>query len=56
MIYPYVYVWRAIGWRILDRKGQRCRVVARGTMNSCLLEFEDGFRVVTSRNAIRRRK
>lgn len=40
--------------RPMDRKGQRCRVLARGKMNSALLEFEDGFRVVTSRNGLRR--
>ena len=38
-------------------KGKRCRVLAMGRrMNSCLLEFEDGYRVVTSRNGIRRYK
>ena len=42
--------------RPIDRKGQRCRVIARGRMNSVLVEFEDGFRVVTSRYAIRRAK
>jgi hypothetical protein len=30
----------------------RCRVIARGKMNTCLVEFEDGFRVTTSRNHI----
>jgi hypothetical protein len=40
--------------RALDRKGQRCRVLARGRMNSALLEFEDGFRTVTSRSGLRR--
>lgn len=46
---PYVYRWDRHG-----RKGQRCRVLARGAMNSCLVEFADGYRMVTSRNAIRR--
>lgn len=45
----YLYAWNRCG-----RKGQRCRVLARGKMNSCLLEFEDGWRMVTSRNALRR--
>jgi hypothetical protein len=45
----YVYRWNRCG-----RKGQVCRVLARGTMNSCLLEFEDGWRMVTSRNALKR--
>jgi hypothetical protein len=35
-----------------DRKGQLGRVLARGTMNSCLVEFPDGYRMVTCRNAI----
>lgn len=38
------------------RKGQFCRVTARGKMNSCCVEFEDGYKMITSRNAIRRRK
>ncbi|MEZ2410489.1 hypothetical protein AB6806_27210 [Bosea sp. RCC_152_1] len=45
----YVYRWDRQG-----RKGQRCRVFARGTMNSVGLEFEDGFRMVSSGNALRR--
>lgn len=40
--------------RTVDRKGQRCRVVARGNMQSVLVEFEDGYRVITSRYAVRR--
>ena len=51
MKYPYVYAWNRMG-----RKGQFFRVICRGTMNSCLIEFEDGFRAVTSRNAIRKRE
>ena len=48
----YRWVWRA---RLPDRYGQHCRVLARGTLNSCLLEFvTDGWRVVTSRNGIRK--
>jgi len=50
--FPYVWAW---GVRPQpSRKGQRCRVVVRGTMNSALVEFEDGWRVVTSRNGLRR--
>lgn len=48
---PYVWFWRA---RLPERKGQRCAVLARGRMNSILVEFEDGFRAVTSRYAVRR--
>jgi hypothetical protein len=64
--YPYIWTWgpskkrTRLGEipptaRVLDRKGQRCRVIARsGTMNSGLIEFEDGFRTVASRNGLRR--
>lgn len=47
--FPYVYAWNRMG-----RKGQRCRVLSRGKMNSCAVEFEDGHRAVTSRNALRK--
>lgn len=47
--FPYVHFWHR-----MDRKGQRCDVLARGKMNSCLVKFEDGFTAVTSRNALRR--
>ncbi len=52
----YVYFWRAKGLRTLDRKGQRCRVLVRGKMNSALIEFADGFRAVVSRNALRKKR
>jgi hypothetical protein len=45
----YIYRWDRQG-----RKGQPCNVLARGTMNSCLVEFADGYQMVTSRNAIKR--
>lgn len=47
------YVYR---WNRQDRKGQICAVLCRGTMNSCLVRFADGYTMVTSRNAIRKRK
>lgn len=47
--FPYIFRWNRMG-----RKGQRCRVTARGAMNSCRVEFEDGFVAITSRNAIRK--
>ena len=68
--YPCVWVWRnrAVGLPGLvhskkvpwfgdgvDRVGQACRVIARGTMNTALIEFENGDRVVTSRGGLRRR-
>lgn len=45
----YVFRWNRSG-----RKGQTCKVTARGTMNSCRVEFDDGFIMVTSRNALMR--
>lgn len=49
--FPYVWAWLA---RLPERKGQRCRVLVRGGKNSALVEFEDGAKFVTSRNALRR--
>lgn len=46
---PYVYRWNRCG-----RKGLPCKVTARGALNSCRVEFEDGFVMITSRNAIRK--
>lgn len=51
---PYVYQWNKP--ENAPRKGQRCRVVARGKMNSCQVEFADGFTMITSRNAVRKFK
>lgn len=54
----YIYAWgpryHVPGLPVLDRKGQRCRVLARGAMNSALVEFRDGEVAVISRNALRR--
>jgi hypothetical protein len=54
--WPYVWFWTEKARPALgDRKGQRCRVLARGTKNSALVEFEsDGHKVITSRNALRK--
>lgn len=45
-------------WRVRtmlpDRFDQHCRVLARGSMNSCLVEFADGARFVTSRWYVRK--
>lgn len=51
MTYDRVWYWRA---RLPERKGQRRRVLVRGGINSVLVEFEDGQRVVTSLHAVRR--
>ena len=65
--FPYVWVWRhrtaespyprvKVPWfgDGVDRTGQRCQVVCRGTMNSALIKFVDGFTVVTSRGGLRK--
>ena len=55
--FAYVWAWGPKYPRTLDRKGQECRMLVRGKMNSCLIEFlSDGWRVVTSRNALRKVK
>ena len=51
MDFPYVYRLDRQG-----RKGQACKVLARGTKNSRLVEFEDGYRMVTSGYAIKGRE
>jgi hypothetical protein len=42
--------------RLPERFGQTCNVLARGRMNNCLVVFADGYKVVTSRNFVRRLK
>jgi hypothetical protein len=50
--WPYTWRWKA---RLPERQGWPCRVTVRGSMNSALVAFPDGFEAVTSRNALRRR-
>ncbi len=55
----YRYSWgndkNAIGRVRLRWKGRKCRVLHRGKMNSCLLEFiDDGEQLCCSRNALRK--
>ena len=47
------YFWR-VRTRLPERFHHRCRVLVRGKMNTALVEFDDGYRVVTSRNYYRR--
>lgn len=53
MIWNPTHLWH---WRrcLPHRKGQPCRLLATGSLNSALVEFADGARVVTSRYALRR--
>lgn len=58
--FPHRYAWKPRfvipGYPVLNRKGEACRVLARGRMNSALVEFEDGEQYIVSRNALRRRE
>lgn len=57
--YPYVYRFKPLQYGVPKYKdlfGQRCRVLARGKMNSALVEFENGTREIISRNALRKVK
>lgn len=51
-MYDRVWVWST---RLGDRKGMACRVVVASRMQSALIEFEDGYRVVTCVRGVRRR-
>jgi hypothetical protein len=46
--FPYTYRWTNGG-----RQGQQCRLLAVGTMYACLIEFPDGFKMVSTVNALR---
>ncbi len=49
----HVWFWKS---KLRERKGQPCRVLARGKKNSILVEFKDGYKVITSRFAVRKHK
>lgn len=53
MKFELIYFWKPTPMRPIDRKGQPCRILARGAKNSVLVEFEDGFKVITSKYAVR---
>lgn len=50
---PGTHRWR-VRARLPERFGQSCRVLVAGAKNSVLVEFEDGYRVVTCRYYVRR--
>jgi len=54
-VYEYYYAWRNNEKR-KTLYGWACRVLVRGGMNSCLIEFKNGQREVVSRNAVKRLK
>lgn len=49
----YIYTW-ANNPKRATLRGRRCKVLARGALNSCRVEFENGQREIISRNALRR--
>lgn len=51
--YPLIFIWRNNEKR-RSLYGKRCHVLARGKMNSALVEFEDGTREIVGRNALRK--
>lgn len=49
----YDQVWRWKKW-LGNRHRQPCRILARGLrMNTILVEFDDGYKTITSRYAVR---
>ena len=52
---PFDRYWR-VRRTLPQRYGQRCRIIVRGKMNSCAVEFEDGYKTVTSRWSVRKIK
>lgn len=48
----YIYVWGNNPVRA-QFKGKRCKILAKGRMNSILLEFENGDKLLTSRYSVR---
>jgi hypothetical protein len=51
-MFEYIWFWKK---KLPERKGHNCRIIQRGNMNSILIEFEDGFKVISSRYAIRKK-
>jgi hypothetical protein len=52
-LYPYIYNWGNNPVRA-KLKGKKCRILARGKMNSVALEFENGQQIITSANSFYR--
>jgi hypothetical protein len=48
----YKYLWGNNELRA-KYKGKYCVILARGRMNSVLVQFEDGHRIITSRYSIK---
>ena len=52
----HIYTWGPRGNMpgAMDRKGQQCKLLKRGSMNSALIEFADSYLAIVSRNALRK--
>ena len=51
----YIYTW-GNNTKRTELKGRQCKLIARLSMNSAVVEFENGQREVISRNALRKVK
>lgn len=51
--FDHYWFWKV---KLPERNRQKCRVLKRGGKNSILIEFEDGYKVITSRYAVRKLK
>jgi hypothetical protein len=49
------HTWRIRKW-LPHRHGQPCRILATGKLNSALVEFADGQKVITNRRFLNRIK
>lgn len=49
----FIYNW-GNNLKRIEYKGRICKVIARGRMNSVLIEFENGERTVTSNYALKK--
>lgn len=51
--FQYIYSWQNNPKRETF-KGRKCRILASGKMGTCMLEFENGEKTITSRRALRK--
>ena len=49
---PLTHYWR-LRCRLVERHGQHCRILVKGSLGSILIEFEDGMRYVVSWRSVR---
>lgn len=54
-MFDYVFRWKSNSKR-LSMYRRRCRVLASGTKNSVMIEFENGQREIVSKYAVKKAK